>query len=292
MLLGKKKPTAVLPVLGGLALSRSHDTGGFELGVIVDKPRRQATIACRWDSTEPVAEKDKTAWTDAVSPLNNVVAVTTVAAVSPQGSHTRALVTMKSTGDMRRDLDGVLAEVALAAPDFYAPAGLGWYLLPLTPAEVTEWARSTVGAEGKSFPPQPAEFAEFQRYLRVAGSVCVAFELDTTGDIAASGLAELSALVAYSTAEETITVAQIARPTDPRYLEAHPDTPTSRSSAIITITGADREAAESCADELIAALSPRTRIRLHRLLGRQHLGLCISAGLPVFGWQHNHLAGL
>ena len=49
---------------------------------------------------------------------------------------------------------------------------------------------------------------------------------------------------------------------------------------------ADVDRVEAVVAVIVAALSPRVRLRTHRMVGRQGLGLVMACGAGVLGWQH------
>ena len=144
--------------------------------------------------------------------------------------------------------------------------------------EVTRAAAAVWSSvQAPSWPPMAASVEETPASIVIDGQAHVVLEIDT----------------GFPEAEAEIVDALAAIELGPRVRWVRTYRPSAvdggqgrRSSVLVVSMTADVDRVEAVVAVIVAALSPRVRLRTHRMVGRQGLGLVMACGAGVLGWQH------
>lgn len=274
-----KKKVVRYPAVSSLSLVSTKDAAGFDVGVIWQPEHGQATIQC---SVFGFSSQQVQQWVKRVSRVDGVVVVGV--ARSNQDLLVQAWVTV-DTGRLKQD--DFLVALAIKAPSLYAPCDeLVW--TPSDEEAIIRRVNRVIAPEGKwVFPPQTQGMEEQTGSVLCAEESMVVFEVVGQSDpvvveeiIGACEAVREHALVRH---------VELFRPTDPAFLEQHADAPAYRKSMLVIVSGETFKECEHAVGMVLGLVSARTRLRMTRLRGRQHLGVFLLAGLPVYGWQQSQL---
>ncbi|PRQ11439.1 hypothetical protein C1Y63_06205 [Corynebacterium sp. 13CS0277] len=289
--MASKARPIILPETKGLSLHEIRDAAGFDLGLIVDTPFHQATLVLQAaDGLLELHEKDT--WLDLVcgaDATQGVLAASIISTFCGGDEPDYSFITFRtSAAEVKKDLTGFLTSIAVKAPGLYAPEDYEYSWLPLDATRVTELANSyLVDADAvQLFPPAAMTGELHAEYIKHAGRYSVVFEIDSNDAAGAEAFREVHDVLCASEMPESLRLIRTARPTHSQYRQVHPDVAPSRTSSLLVVTGEELDIVDAIVAEILAVLSPRARLRLLRLTGRQHLGLLQASCLPVYGWQN------
>ncbi|WP_157108876.1 hypothetical protein [Corynebacterium aquilae] len=281
----------MLPETKSLSLHTIRDAAGFDLGLIVDSQFHQATMVLQADNgLLELDEKDT--WLDLVCEADatqGVLAASCVSTFCGGDEPDYSFITFRtSAAEVKKDLTGFLTSIAVKAPGLYAPEGYEYSWLPLDAQRVTDLANAHLVADDaeRVFPPASMTGRLHADHLHHAGRYSVVFEIDSNDAAGAEAFAEVHAVLCASEMPEALRLIRTARPTHAQYRQVHPDVAPSRTSSLLVVTGDELAIVDGIIGQILAVLSPRARLRLLRLTGRQHLGLLQASCLPVYGWQN------
>lgn len=280
----KKKGSegVAVPALRGTTLASSIDAGGFDFAAVIDRARAQATVGLV--ATDAGMDIDALHdWEQRMSRLDGLVASVSVVEAGPGRGPLRLWATFRaSTKTARREPEAFVAELAKRGDELYgAAADAGIEADPMDVAAVTQ-AVATVWSPMKKavWPPVAGSVKETAQAVVVDGQAHVVLEVDT-----GFGEAEAEMVEAMEAIElgPRVRWSRVCRPS------AIDEGAGRRSSSLMVSMGADVEQVESVVATIVMALSPRVRLRTHRLVGRQALGVAMGAGAGVLGWQHTRM---
>ena len=277
----KKKSAdgVVAPALKATTLESSIDAGGFDFAAVVDRARAQATVGLV-AADQRVVIDELHEWEDHVGAVDGLVAAVSVLEAGPGAGPARLWATFRArTKTARKEPEAFVAELAKRGDDLYgAAADAGIEADPMGAGEVTRSAAAVWSSvQAPAWPPVAAAVEETPESIVIDGQAHVVLEIDT----------------GFPEAEAEIVDALAAIELGPRvrwvrtYRPSAVDGGQGRRSSVLVVSmtaGADR--VEAVVAVIVAALSPRVRLRTHRMVGRQGLGLVMACGAGVLGWQH------
>ena len=271
-----------------MRLSSVRDSAGFDFGVVIQSKLNQTSVLLEAEQHD-LSLPELTEWQDSTGWCEELRATAVIVHFGQETRSAQAVVSFSTDTTISKDEHSALASLAVQLPAIYAPAEQSWVWLQQDKEQLQRSAQRTwsAGTSELVFPPVAESFSETPRTVSCNDKTFITFEMESPVNDDYTEINNLCTVLSSLRGEEEISFIRIARPTDPTYLDAHPDSPRTRTAHLVVIAAADRQEAEACAMELIFALHPRTRLRLHRLLGRQRLGVLLAGGLPAYGWQHN-----
>ncbi|MGP3702131.1 hypothetical protein ACR3EC_11545 [Corynebacterium diphtheriae] len=261
--------------LAGLKLHHVRDVNGFDHGVVYDAKHCQATTVATVAGTQPTKEQWE-AFETAMAADKGLIAM----AIAHDGEATTVGMTFRATEPKdRKDYTEFLTRLARqGAGVLGAGDDNGIELHPMDKEALTHYVASLWGG-GDQFPPTADTGAESWQHITVAGITRALFDVDLTVD----GIDER--FLAWAN-DEAMPVAytRLFRPAQ----KPDGDGP-GRFSGIATITADSVDELNGVAAGLIRMCPARQRLRIHRMLGRQQIGLWACAGVGVLPWQHLNL---
>ncbi|AKK07396.1 hypothetical protein CMUST_15535 (plasmid) [Corynebacterium mustelae] len=275
----KRKKVVRYPAVSSLSLVSVRDAAGFDVGVVWQPGFAQGTIQC---SVEGFSRARVQRWVERVCAVDGVLVVGV--SRSNCDASVQGWVTV-DTGKAKQD--DFLVALAIKAPSLYAPQDdLVW--VPADKNAVIERVNRVVAPSGELvFPPQVQVVDESVESVMLAEESLVVFEVMAQDDV---GVVEEIVGVCEAVREFVVVRwVELFRPADPAYVEQHADVVPYRRSMVLVISGDTATECEQAVSVVLGMVSARARLRITRLWGRQHMGVFLSAGLPVYGWQQSQL---
>ena len=278
----KKRLKAQAVVTRGMSLETVTDTGGYEFGVIWQPEQHQGSVVLFGD--ESFSPEVVHQWRQSVCAMDQVLVVMVVWSAD---AVPRVVVTFDAAGKKRDDF---LTWLAVRLLDFYSPSELDVMWWPQTAENITAYASSLwAPASPPVFPPFAEDLEEHHNWIGCDQTYRVAFDVLLSGVWGEEIATEIEGLVLSSSLEssEQAHFVELARPIEPVILEDNPGVQPFRRTGVILLSADNAEQCEDFISDLVASLSARARVRITRLFGRQHLGVLLAGGVPVYGWQHS-----
>lgn len=278
--------------LKATVLDESTDATGFSFGAIVDPARHQATVAIQSDRSELIGEDRWRAFESEVVHMDGLMSTVVVDEACRGRQNSRAGVTIKAVGKaQRKDTSELVTDLATRASTLHtATAQSGIEATLMTASAITEVAARAWAAE----PAPKAQWPEFstdaakesRMSLQVGERRSITWEVDLSDDEVGLEIAE--ALKAVTFGPAVLRFARVFRPELVAESESNVSTGHGRRSGILTmaVDNSDNDHLESLGSEIMFVLSPRTRLRIRRAVGRQQLMAVAALGVGTLGWQH------
>lgn len=270
----------------GTELATFRDTRGFDHGVIIDTKRRQATLLASLD-----AEFSDDSWRSFVTDIAADRDLACLSRITGDGVPIVSATFRATEKQDKKDTSAFMASRAVQADSLMTAASAnGVRLTPLDRQAVREYAQAiwANGMPANQWPPVADDIDETDATLcRVHGSgqtYSVAFEADISTSAGLSGLLRSVA----QQAPDVIRYAEIVRPAVADLAE---DNEVGRTVGLVTVYGEYPADVAEETDGLMQAVGAHGRLRLHRLIGRQQVGLITGAGLGALAWQQLQMTG-
>lgn len=281
-LFSKQRLKAQAVVTRGMSLETVTDTGGYEFGVIWQPDQQQGSVVLCGDESFSLEVVHQ--WRHSVCAMDQVVVVMVVWSAD---AVPRVVVTFDAAGKKRDDF---LTWLAVRLLEVYSPSELDVMWWPQTAEKITTYASSLWAPDSPpAFPPFAQHFEEQHNWIGCDQTYRVAFDVLLSGARGEEIASEIEQLVLSSELDssEQVHFVEIARPIDPVILNQNPDAALFRRTGVIVLSADNAERCEDFISDLVASLSARARVRITRLYGRQHVGVLLAGGVPVYGWQHS-----
>lgn len=266
-------------------LTQIRDTKGFDHGVIVDEQRHQVTLIAE------VTDGDPEHWDSFVNHMLADEALACLTKVTTANSTLVAATFTATEKTEKKDSEQFLTSRAVQAEEIMsAGRAAGWTLEPCDRAAVRAWIDSVWPSpeNTSAWPPTTGELTETDKILTVSSestaAVTAVFETDVNGDPALTKtLDEIAA-----TTDGSVRFAHLVRPA---LRELDEGNAIGQETGLVTIVSETAEDVAADADAFITVLDPHSRLRCHRMVGRQQVGLLAGAGAGTLPWQHLTLTG-
>jgi hypothetical protein len=277
-----------VPILKGLTITQVRDVGGFDIGVMWQSQFKQASVLLE-GPFDTVSDYELLGlWRTHMAEKSIVGSISTIAQPICTGMPMYALITFLTPGMPKDEAETLVAK---EISDCYAPYTVDITWNPLSLLDVAEYS-STIWApntENVEFPPLAEQVQESLTSITCDDVTRIVY--DVLEDDAINQ--EINSLVSTGILRdfEEVYRIEVNRLTTDAFRESEKTARLFRRSGILVIETEDENSCEQLASEIIGALSPKARLRISRMIGRQHLGALLAAGIPAYGWQYNeHVA--
>lgn len=270
------------PATRDMVMKTVSDAGGFDFGVIWQPSLGQGTILLAGETSFSL--EDIAAWRRVASTVIGVTVISTIVVSGEDPAITYAFVTFDAE---KKSCDDFLTWLAKQVVQVYSPEELEIMWWPQDAESVTRHACTLWAPDSDPvFPPVAQTLVEHYDIIQCDQVYRVAFEILLSTDAAEDFVQEFEDIVSTSMLQdgEKIHFVEIVRPLDPTFVLDDAGFPF-RRDGIIVLSAPSSEQVEDFTTDLVASLSPRTRLHLTRLFGRQHIGVLLAGGVPAYGWQ-------
>lgn len=287
--------------LQNTVLHETTEANGFPVGAIVNTHRNQATIGIGVDTDDLVPDTQWQDFEDAIVHMDGLLCTVTVDESCGGRQRSRAGVTLRATDKaQRKDVSEMMTSLAQRASDLHtaaAASGIDATLLSADDmAAITAKAWTTEPAPSVNQWPSlgSGRVTETTSLFDVSGRHCIAWEVDLSDAATAIEISE--ALRAIQVGPTVLRWTRVFRPVAVAEAEGAAATGEGRHSGILTLVVDDTDLdlteesavqiTEVLASRVLNVLSARTRLRVRRAIGRQHIMTTAGLGVGVLGWQN------
>ncbi|AHI22059.1 hypothetical protein [Corynebacterium vitaeruminis] len=275
----------VYPLVRKMTLETVRDLRGFPVGVLISPTHNEASVALRVDNPAAATVGAWRQWEHDVAEDETVIAT----CLSVSASEVLLWVTFESTGKTeRKDSGEFLTRIARALPAAYDAADtLALAATPLDADQLTKMIALAVGSgDDDVFPPLIRQLSEHAGAVATDMQFTASFEI---GEIAAEPdffTTVIDTGLGLADAAQDLATVRVGLWSRTAANEA--DSP--RVVGVVSISALDGPTVDDLSEAMISQFSPKQRLRVRRLWGRQAIAALASLGCGVLAWQHLEVA--
>lgn len=280
-----RRELVAYPLVRKMRLETVRDLRGFQVGVLISPTHNEASVALHLENPAAATVGAWRQWEHDVTEDETVIAT----CLSVSASETLLWVTFESTGKLeRKDTGEFLTRIARALPAAYDAAdALSLSATPLNSDQITKMIAVAVGSgEQDVFPPVIRQLSEHAGAVATDMQVTASFEIGEITDDSEFFTSVIDAAMAV--ADDALDLATVRVGLWSRTAVGRNESP--RVVAVVSLSCLDGQTVDDLSQALLAELTPKQRLRVRRLWGRQAMATLASLGCGVLGWQQLEVA--